>query len=265
MPTFMQSSFWDVKRPHCICCLYYENLGGHIYYRSGIRGKKASTCISENLHANDITKGLEFIGNLLINIAHTGNNEIKKNILIKIFKTLLFFLPLKSDSTTSFSTSTANISTDYKEQEKIVLNEPPSLFMIKTFFIKIYKEKECKNVEINDFNEFGHTFGQKLWNSRLDVNLKKSAIESPQTIQEYYNAFPEFLKNFFSGMIDELYEKKMSICNFQRKKHNKPPKVKISEQTIKIVTFITSMLLSLAFPHLKVWLPQVLASLSRMP
>ncbi|PKK57698.1 hypothetical protein RhiirC2_797577, partial [Rhizophagus irregularis] len=225
-------------------------------------GKKASTCISENLHANDITKGLEFIGNLLINIAHTGNNEIKKNILIKIFETLLFFLPLKSDSTTSFSTSTANTSTDYKEQEKIVLNEPPSLFMIKTLFIKIYKEKECKNVEINDFNEFGHTFGQKLWNSRLDVNLKKSAIESPQTIQEYYNAFPEFLKNFFSGMIDELYEKKMSICNFQRKKHNKPPKVKISGQTIKIVTFITSMLLSLAFPHLKVWLPQVLASLS---
>ncbi|CAB4401637.1 unnamed protein product [Rhizophagus irregularis] len=209
---------------------------------------------------------VDFIeGNLLINIAHTGNNEIKKNILIKIFETLLFFLPLKSDSTTSFSTSTANTSTDYKEQEKIVLNEPPSLFMIKTLFIKIYKEKECKNVEINDFNEFGHTFGQKLWNSRLDVNLKKSAIESPQTIQEYYNAFPEFLKIFFSGMIDELYEKKMSICNFQRKKHNKPPKVKISGQTIKIVTFITSMLLSLAFPHLKVWLPQVLASLSRMP
>jgi hypothetical protein len=104
-----------------------------------------------------------------------------------------------------------------------------------------------------------------LWNSRLDVNLKKSAIESPQSIQEYYNAFPEFLKNFFSGMIDELYEKKMSICNFQRKKHNKSLKVKIPGQTIKIVTFITSMLLSLAFPHLKVWLPQVLASLSRMP
>ncbi|PKB95858.1 hypothetical protein RhiirA5_404573 [Rhizophagus irregularis] len=71
-------AFGNVKRPHCICCLCYENLGGHIYHRSGIRGKKAPTCISENLHADDITKGLEFIGNLLINIARTGNNEIKK-------------------------------------------------------------------------------------------------------------------------------------------------------------------------------------------
>ncbi|PKY33609.1 hypothetical protein RhiirB3_394937 [Rhizophagus irregularis] len=65
-------------------------------------------------------------------------------------------------------------------------------------------------------------------------------------------------------MVDELYEKKISICNFQQKKHNKLPKVKIPEQIIKVVTFIASMLLSLAFPHLKVWLPQVLASLSRM-
>ena len=34
---------------------------------------------------------------------------------------------------------------------------------------------------------------------------------------------------------------------------------------MKVVTFITSILLNLAFPHLKVWLPQVLASLSHMP
>ena len=48
------------------------------------------------------------------------------------------------------------------------------------------------------------------------------------------------------------------------KKHNKSPKNIIPRQIMKIVTFITSMLLSLAFPHLKVWLPWVLASLSRM-
>ena len=34
---------------------------------------------------------------------------------------------------------------------------------------------------------------------------------------------------------------------------------------MKTVTFITSMLLGLAFPHLKIWLPRVLASLGRMP
>jgi hypothetical protein len=111
----------------------------------------------------------------------------------------------------------------------------------------------------------GRTFGQKLWNSRLDINLKKSAIESPQTVEEYYSAFPEFLNDFFSGMIDELYQKKMKVCNFKQKKYHKLPKIRIPEKTIKIVTFITSILLNLTFPHLKVWLPRILASFSRMP
>jgi len=57
----------------------------------------------------------------------------------------------------------------------------------------------------------------------------------------------------------------MTICNWQRKRRHKLPKIITSEQTIKTITFITSMLLGLAFPHLKVWLPRVLASLGRMP
>ncbi|GES88430.1 hypothetical protein GLOIN_2v1482460 [Rhizophagus clarus] len=181
-------AYENIKSLQSICCLCYEDLGGHIHRRSGIRGKSATTCITEKLHDDDITKGLEFIGNLLIKIAQMENN-----------------------------------------------------------------------------NEFGRIFGQKLWNSRLNINSKKSAMESPQTLQEYYDAFPEFLNDFFYGMVDEIYQKRMKICNIKRKKNNKLPKITIPEETIKIVTFITSILLNLAFPHLKVWLPRILASFSRMP
>ena len=66
-------------------------------------------------------------------------------------------------------------------------------------------------------------------------------------------------------MINELYRRKLIISNWQLKKHQKLQKTLVSEQTMKIVTFITSILVSLAFPYLKVWLPQILASLSRMP
>jgi hypothetical protein len=66
-------------------------------------------------------------------------------------------------------------------------------------------------------------------------------------------------------MIDELYQEKIKICNVKRKKHHKLPKIIIPDETIKIVMFITSILLNLAFPHLKVWLPQILASFNRMP
>ncbi|PKC57836.1 hypothetical protein RhiirA1_471868 [Rhizophagus irregularis] len=192
-PNLCNRTYENIKRSQSICCICYENLGGHVHHHSGVRGKSATTCITEKLHEGDITKGLEFIGNLLIKIAQMGNNEIKKNIL-----------------------------------------------------------------------EFGCTLGQKLWDSRLNIYSKKSAIESPQTIQEYYNAFPKFLNDFFSGMINELYQKKMKVCNIKRKKCHKLPKIIIPEEITKTVTFITSILLNLAFPQLKVWLLRILASFSHM-
>ncbi|RHZ58202.1 hypothetical protein Glove_375g83 [Diversispora epigaea] len=127
------------------------------------------------------------------------------------------------------------------------------------------KNQKKINFKVDDFEEFGHMFGQKLWDSRSDINLKKSTLESPQTIQEYYNSFPEFLNRFFYGVIDELYQKKLIVCNWQRKKHEKSLKTTNFEEIIKIVTFITSILLGLVFPYLKIWLPRVLTSLSRIP
>src|SRR5579864_3884031 len=94
--------------------------------------------------------------------------------------------------------------------------------------------------------EFGRAFGQKLWNSRSYVNSRASALESLQTIQEYYNSFPEFLNDFFFGVIDELYQKKSIVCNWKRKRRQKLPNTVISEPITKAVTFIISMLLGLA-------------------
>ena len=49
-----------------------------------------------------------------------------------------------------------NVSTS---QEKIPLNELPSLFMIKVLFMKTSKkEKVVTNYEIYDFEQFGHEF-----------------------------------------------------------------------------------------------------------
>jgi len=125
-------------------------LGGHIYHRSGTRGKSATTCITEKLHDGDIIKGLEFIGNLLIKIAQIENNdEIKKNILIKTFEILF---PLISNETYADSTTTiSNPTVNYEKQEKIILNKPPSLFMIKFLFMKFFKEKKTKKNEIDNF------------------------------------------------------------------------------------------------------------------
>ncbi|GES78499.1 hypothetical protein GLOIN_2v1482460 [Rhizophagus clarus] len=212
-------AFDDINpRQKSVCCWCYKNLGGHIYHRPG-RGKSGTTCTT--LHTDDTAKGLEYLGNWLINIAQTGND--KEKILTKVFEALLPFADLTFSSN---STITTLIST--------TLNEPPSLFMIKTLFIEFSKKQEIekkleikekelekkeiekkeieKKLEIEDLRqEFGRTFGQKLWNSRSYVNSRAAALESPQTIQEYYDGFPEFLNDFFFGVIDELYQKKMTL------------------------------------------------------
>ncbi len=81
-------------------------------------------------------------------------------MLTETFKVLLLF--------TSISFNQKYIDTDtifiLTNQEKIIFNEPSSLFIIKFLF----KEKKIKmnskmNFEI-DFKKFEHTFSQKLWN-----------------------------------------------------------------------------------------------------
>lgn len=134
-PLICKQAFDDIKQQQCICCSCYENLGGHIHHRPG-KGKKATTCITEELHADDITKGLEYLGNWLINIAQTIDNEIKKRILTKTFETLFTFCEITSGRNITSSISTTD------NEEKISLNEPPSLLMIKILFKDISKKRK---------------------------------------------------------------------------------------------------------------------------
>ncbi|RHZ49554.1 hypothetical protein Glove_519g43 [Diversispora epigaea] len=53
---------FNVTKPQYIYCLCYEDMDRHIYYRPG-KEKKVTTCITKNFHKDDITKGLELLGN----------------------------------------------------------------------------------------------------------------------------------------------------------------------------------------------------------
>ncbi|RHZ66091.1 hypothetical protein Glove_309g4 [Diversispora epigaea] len=167
-PPLCKRAFDNINQQRNICCMCYENLGGHIYHRPG-REKSATTCITEKLHVNDTTKGLKYLGKWLINIAQIDDDNIKKKILTKTFETLLPFCKITSTNTTSTSI-----------HEKNSFIEPPSLFIMKILFTSTFKNEEKR---INDFEKFGHEFGQKLWNSRSDINLKKHILESKRLIK----------------------------------------------------------------------------------
>ncbi|RHZ75099.1 hypothetical protein Glove_217g170 [Diversispora epigaea] len=258
-------AFNNIEIPKSICCLCYEKLGGHIYHRPG-RGKKGTTCITEQLHLKDTDKGFEFLGDWIINISQTQDEENKNQILIALINALIPFTSFSPSFITNISNKNINFTNESNKNKQLIFNQLPSLFIIKILFIESSKKiKYERNLNINNFKELGFVIGDKLWNSRLDITTKKSSLESPKTLHEYYNAFLDFLTSLFFGIIHKLQEKKMEINNRQQKKRQKLLTTVISEKTIKIVTFITSILIELAFPCLKIWLPQVLTSLSRKP
>ncbi|RHZ77506.1 hypothetical protein Glove_177g73 [Diversispora epigaea] len=258
-------AFDNIEMPKSICCLCYEKLGGHIYHRPG-RGKKGTTCITKQLHLKDTDKGLEFLGDWIINISQTQDEENKNQILIALINALIPFTSFSPSFITNISNKNINFTNESNKNKQLIFNQLPSLFMIKMLFIESSKKiKYERNLNINNFKELGFVIGDKLWNSRLDITTKKSSLESPKTLHEYYNTFPDFLTSLFFGIIHKLQEKKMEINNRQQKKRQKLLTTVISEKTIKIVTFITSILIELAFLCLKIWLPQVLTSLSRKP
>ncbi|CAB5382752.1 unnamed protein product [Rhizophagus irregularis] len=71
-----------------LCYSCYEEFGGHIYQRPG-RGKKGNTC--EQLHLEDTSKGLKFLGNWLIHFSQAQNEEIKNEALIALVNALIPF------------------------------------------------------------------------------------------------------------------------------------------------------------------------------
>ncbi|RIA90783.1 hypothetical protein C1645_822932 [Glomus cerebriforme] len=66
-------------------------------------------------------------------------------------------------------------------------------------------------------------------------------------------------------IITQLPRKKIKINNRQQHKRQKPITIISYEQITKIITFITSVLIGLAFPFTKIWLPQILSSLVCKP
>jgi hypothetical protein len=247
----------EIKNSRCICCKCYEELGGHLYERPG-KGKSI-TCVKHGHHNNDINISLEFIGSWICNMAKSDNEEQKKGLLTSLLTSILPFLSERSPK--------KNIITVEESTTKNTLPSLPSLFTIRFYFLDIEKKlnmskKSIFEKKINYF-EFGQELGIKILNSSKEIN--KSGIKSPKSILEYYNAFPSFLTSFLSGMIQEIQINKLKIVNRKRSSRGKPNKTFCEKKSNKIVTFISSVLLGIAFPLLQTWLPQVLASLSRKP
>ncbi|RHZ51446.1 hypothetical protein Glove_478g13 [Diversispora epigaea] len=235
------------------CNECYQKNGEHVHIRHG-RGRKPSNCLQNGLHEKDTSYGLEVIAEWLLHISKTTDENMKNSILTSIVDAIKNNIP--------FTFSENNNPSNINKEKKIKL----SLFMVKMLFIDTIKQKKKKiQEEIENPENLGKLFGSKLWFSYNEIKDKKNYLEFPNTINEYYEGFPKFLILFLTGFITEIEEKKLLICNRQRRHHKEFPKTISSLKIIKIVTFLASIFINITFHSFNLWLLSVLASLGRKP
>ncbi|GBB92684.1 hypothetical protein RclHR1_20400002 [Rhizophagus clarus] len=181
-----------------------------------------------------------------------GYEETKKEEILKsIVKVILPFIPTSTKTTSS---TLDNFKSD----------ETPSLFIIQILFLDTPISNSKESDDIN-CEKFGRKFGIKLWKSREVINKKKDSLNSPESLLEYFHAFPDFITAFFQGLLIEIFNRKLAISNRKRKQREQEKKTLPENTIIKIVTFFASVLVSIAFPLYGTWLTSMLSSLARKP
>lgn len=218
------------------------------------KGNKASTCQELNQHQDDSEEVLKKIGNWIIDVANSGDSTTKKNLLSNLTNSL-----------------TAYWKNDHKDSSEETVNLP-SKFLINTIlkFEGADKLKEKQNYKLNpdDSFNYGETLGNFLLKNKYIIKENKEMLTNPKSLTEYYEAFPKVITKFFDGFISVLLNYHFDIA---QKRRNCPSmgirstknKKQNPTHLIQITTFLTSIVLTIAFRRTKFWLTSTLASLCR--
>ncbi|CAG8554802.1 1631_t:CDS:2, partial [Acaulospora morrowiae] len=155
-------------------------------------------CIAE--HSNDTTTALYHFAKLIEIVAESEDDNVKKHLLQALYPCLKNF-DLNSSSTQ--------------------INKLPSLFVVNTAF-KIKKldfSKQLKQFTLKPkkCEEFGDLLALEILKSRTSLSSHKETLESPKTLQQYYEAMPKCLTSFFDGLILTLQLKNYEIVKRKQK------------------------------------------------
>ncbi|RHZ63144.1 hypothetical protein Glove_332g15 [Diversispora epigaea] len=240
-------AFNNIIRPRYICVKCYEQQGGHTTIKCG-KGRRIADCNENGLHNNDLTLGLELMSKWLNNVAQSQDEDFKKNILIYFSENVL---SLKSDSFTNNQQNTFF---------------PPSPFILRIILklnqINLDSHSQFQ-INENSNSLLGKQFAQKMYSSYNELKNNKSKLQNPNSLIEYQSLFPKFLLNFFNSFLNYIYMQKLKIINKKRQQRQQILQILNIDKINKILTLLISWLTHISFPSLNLWIPKLLASLSR--
>ena len=215
-------------------------------------GKSAPRCKIQENHNEDVKKGLQLIGNWIINLANSNDDLLK-------IKTLTYFTTVIEqlfNSTLLFTNENSIYS-----PALIILTpcEPPSFFIISSLF-KLYRIKvQDYYYNFQDFQKIGSQIGLELLKNKKQILQKKQELEEPNSLEEYRSALPLKLYGLLDSIIRILFEKRREYTNKQKKYRYDDNKIQ------KVVVFICSIIISVGFKSIKIWLTRMISSLCRKP
>jgi hypothetical protein len=238
----LQQKSWYI---YCGC---FEKNGKHLYVRPGT-GKSTLQCKIQGNHNEDTKKGLRLISNWIINLANSDNNLLK-------IKALTYFTSIIEqliNSTLSFTNENNHIYLP-------VPHEPPSFFIINSFF-KLYHIKfQDYYYNFQDFQKIGSQIEHELLKNKIRILQKKQELEKPNSLEEYHSVLPLKLYGLLDSIIQVLFEKRREDANQQKKyrhgnkTNNNYKQINDDSKIQKVVIFICSIILSIGFRNIKVWL-----------
>ncbi|CAG8743898.1 297_t:CDS:2, partial [Gigaspora rosea] len=126
----------------------------------------------------------------------------------------------------------------------------PSLLMIKTIMrlgkVKINKLKDDQHLEgllisEGQSKKLGEVFGRAIWNVRSDIIKNKIVLESSESFDQY----------------------QYQICLKKQKQRNNKIEEFDNARSLKISAFIISIILTIAFPSINIWLTHLMSSVMK--
>jgi len=255
----------DKSKARYICSECFQEHGGHFFIRNG-RGKELFTC--SDLHSEDDKKSLKLISRWVQEISEFGDPQSQKTLVYELSNVLVKYFEEKSSIFQQHEQ-------DSKEHENIECRDEKknisylslcTLFRLKKVRVKNFCDKSWSAGFIKKHSYWcGEALGQALWTSRSEVKSKICDLEKPQNLEQYRDAFPVVIREFFEGFLGHVQKKKWEVIQKKRDQRNLPRKEYDSSRALKISVFLTSVLCSTAFPSIDFWFTHVMSSLMHKP
>jgi hypothetical protein len=245
------------QRVRFVCAQCFEHNGGHLYLLGG-RGKQANklnACLHDGHHAKDTESSLEEIAAWIVQVARSENKEEKERLLSALANALA------EHQKTSEDTRKQNTPTP----------ELPGLFTFKSALKFSGQKSTIMPMSENLFSssakaeDLGKQLASAIVQSKPELEQNLDALESPSSLESYCNAFPRSLSEFFNGLVCSLQQRRFEATSRKRisRGNQRQPGTYNPNAATKVTILLISVILTVAFPGLNLWFPNVMASLCR--